>query len=202
MFAARLLSGAFRILAVIGFIFVAVSVTPVTKWWANSLAGEWSEPQGDILIVLGADEPSYGFIGTGSYWRAVYAVRAWRGGHFRTVVISGGKGIAYTMRDFLCFSGVPAEKVIVERESLSTHENAVFTARILRGVPGTRVLVTSDFHVYRSVRAFRKAGETVLPLPFPYANKRANVWTERVPLFLELGLETIKILRYRAAGWI
>ena len=186
----------------IGIAWLLVTFTPLTRWYAQALSGPWQQPQGDVLIVLGADQPSYGYIGLASYWRSVYAVRAWREGTFRTVVISGGRGVAESMKEFMVFSGVPAANILTETRSESTRENALFTAPILKSLPGRKVLLTSDFHVYRGVGAFRKAGIDVAPEYFPYAAKRVGNWLDRWPLFLELNLETLKIVVYRVRGWI
>jgi uncharacterized SAM-binding protein YcdF (DUF218 family) len=188
--------------AALGLLMLLVTTTPLLRWYAQWLAGPWYEPQGDILILLGADTPSDGIIGPVTYWRSFYAVLAWREGGFRTIVVSGGEGIAESIRDFLVYEKVPADKIVIENRSVSTHENAIFTAAIVRGMPGRKVLLTSDFHVYRSVRAFDKAGVEVTPRPIPYALKRSNLWTERWPVFLEMAMETAKILDYRIRGWI
>jgi uncharacterized SAM-binding protein YcdF (DUF218 family) len=189
-------------LAMLGLLIVIVTTTPVIKWYAGLLAGPWYEPGGDILILLGADEPSSGFIGAATYWRSFYAVQAWRRDNFRLVVVSGGHGIAESMRELLVFEGIPADKILLENRSESTRENALFTAALVASLPGRKVLLTSDFHVYRSLRAFAKVGLMATPRPVPYAVKRANSWTDRWQLFLELGVETAKIVVYRARGWI
>jgi uncharacterized SAM-binding protein YcdF (DUF218 family) len=106
------------------------------------------------------------------------------------------------MKDFLEFEGVPGDKIVVERRALSTRENALYTAQFLNHMTGPKVLLTSDFHVYRSVRAFQKVGLSVLPRFFPYAFKRFNSWPDRWPLFMDLCIETAKIVRYRISGWI
>ena len=92
---------------------------------------------------------------------------------FQSMVISGGAGIAESMKNFVQFEGVPPEKIVVDDRASSTRENALFTAPILARMPGRKVLVTSDFHTYRSVRAFRKAGIEVTPRMFPYAARSA-----------------------------
>jgi uncharacterized SAM-binding protein YcdF (DUF218 family) len=132
----------------------------------------------------------------------VYAARAWREGHFRTIVISGGTGIADSMREFLLFEHVPADKIVLESRSTSTRENALLVAPLLKSMPGTKVLLTSDFHMYRSFRAFRKAGIDVVPRPIPDVFKTASDWTLRWQVFVELMTETAKIAGYRLRGWI
>src|SRR5271155_2605414 len=96
-------------LALLGLLMALVTFTPVIKWYAGLLSGPWYEPQGDTLILLGADNPDSGFIGPASYWRSWYAVRVWREGGFRLIVVSGGDGIAESIREFLLFEQVPAD---------------------------------------------------------------------------------------------
>src|ERR1700734_1408991 len=72
-------------------VVLIVEFSPVAPWYARALAGSWTDPDGDILIVLSADEQPDGFAGPASFGRALYAVRVWRTGHFRAVVVSGGR---------------------------------------------------------------------------------------------------------------
>ena len=164
--------------------------------------GAWNAPDSGQLILLGADGPTRGIIGMASYWRATYAVWVWREGHFQKIVVSGGNGIADSIKTFLVSQGIPSDRIVIENRSTTTRENALYTAEIVNKMPGRKVLLTSDFHVYRSVRAFRKAGVDVTSYPFPYSLKRANQWLDRWPLFLELCGESVKILYYSARGWI
>ena len=98
--------------------------------------------------------------------------------------------------------GVPAEILVTEEASQSTHENALNTARLLAGDNASKVLLTSDYHMFRAVRAFRKAGMNVLPQPIPDARKRATRWLPRWPAFLDEAAESAKIVYYFVRGWI
>jgi uncharacterized SAM-binding protein YcdF (DUF218 family) len=193
-------------LAGLGLLFVLVTVTPVVSWWAGVLAGPWEDPSGDVLIVLGGSLLEDGLMGPSSYWRSVYALRAWRQETFQRIVVSGGPpsgaSTAAPMRDFLVSQGVPPEAILVETQSMSTHENALRVAELLARVPGRKILLTSDYHMFRAYRAFKKAGLDVLPRPFPDVRKRAAGWTGRWPAFMDVILETIKIGYYQARGWI
>jgi len=174
-----------------------VSFTPVLEWWTNALARPWDEPGGGTLIVLGSDA-NQDIVGEHSYWRAVYAVWAWRSGGFEQVLISGPE----SMRGFLVANGVPAARIRVEDRSRSTRENALFTATLLAGAGGRKTLLTSDFHIFRAARAFRKAGVDVIPHPIPDAGKRICNRRLRWAVFADLVEETTKIAYYRARGWI
>ena len=193
-------------LAGIGFLFVLVTVTPLDAWWVSWLAGPWNDPKGDVLIVLGADSEKDA-IGWSSYWRSVYAVRAWREGGFRELVISAGSlngevPAAERMAEFMMSQGIPVSTIRVETESHSTRENAFKSKVILDQLAGRKVLLTSDFHMFRAARVFRKAGIEIEPRPIPDGAKRAGSWTNRWPLFLGLCAETVKIGYYFARGWI
>lgn len=93
------------------------------------------------------------------------------------VVISGGSGAllldgvgdAETAPRLLEGLGVSRDRMILENESRDTYENAVFTRRLLQPKPGeTWLLVTSAFHMPRSMGLFRKAGFQVVPWPTDY----------------------------------
>lgn len=192
-------------LAAIGLLYVVVSTTPLVNWWARRLAGPMDDPRGRTLIVLGGSMLEPGVIGLSSYWRSVYAVRAYQSGGFQRVLVSGGppdNPVSAAMKQFLECSAVPPGAITAETQSGSTRENALRAAALLRGDPGPDVLLTSDYHMYRARRAFEKAGLRVAPRPFPDAIKRGQSWSGRWPVFLELCVETAKIGYYYARGWI
>lgn len=187
----------------LGLLMVLVTVLPLTSWWGYRLAGTWpAAPSGDVLVVLAADSPNGGVIGQGTYWRAVYAVRTWHIGHFSKMVISGGNGSADTLRDFVVCHGIPADAIVLEDRSGSTRENALFTAELLRNMPGKKTLLTSDYHMYRALAVYRKLGLTLEPLPFPEAIKHSNNWWHRWSVFMQLLDESAKIAGYKFKGWI
>lgn len=62
--------------------------------------------------------------------------------------------------------GIPRERLILERNSRNTWENAIFTRQLVIPKPGERwLLVTSAFHMPRSMGIFRKAGFDVEAYP-------------------------------------
>jgi uncharacterized SAM-binding protein YcdF (DUF218 family) len=195
-----------RAFTMMGFLFVFVTVTPIDDWWIRLLAGPWNDPKGEVLVVLASDSIK-DVIGWSSYWRSVYAVRAWREGGFREVVVSGGSlngeaPAAERMRDFMVSQGVPASAVGIESESHSTRENALKSKALLANLSGPKVLLTSDYHMFRAARVFRKVGIDIAPRPLPEAAKKIGLWRNRWPVFYDLCVETVKIGYYFARGWI
>jgi len=195
-----------RLLALLGLLVVVATLTPLDAWWAKHLAGSWNDPPGDVLIVLGGARVSNdGVIAWNSYVRSLYAVRAYHEHAFPLIVFSGGTGsptVASSMRDFVQSQGVPATVLRVEERSRSTRENAQYVSEMLQSTPGRKVLLTSDYHMYRAVRTFRKAGLDVVPRPVPDAFKRSGTWEGRWPAFLDLARESVKIIYYWMRGWI
>lgn len=69
----------------------------------------------------------------------------------------------------LATMGVEGDRVILEKRSRNTLENAVFSKDLVQPKPGeTWVLVTSAYHMPRSVGVFRRAGWSVVPFPVDY----------------------------------
>jgi uncharacterized SAM-binding protein YcdF (DUF218 family) len=190
-----------NVFAATGAVVLLCMATPVGYWWATWLAGPWDDPGGDVLIVLGASVEDQRVISVDTYRRSLYAVLAWRGGGFRKVVVCGN-GPAELMKEFLVFSGIPAAAIVTESRSLSTRENAFRVSALLAGEPGRKVLLTSDFHMFRAHRVFRKARIDVIPRPIPDARSRWLMFSQRWGAIVDLGLESVKIGYYWAKGWI
>jgi uncharacterized SAM-binding protein YcdF (DUF218 family) len=205
-FALALLRAFLAVCTAFGLLFFVVTLTPLDSWWAGILAGPWSDPAGDILVVPAGSLVDSAILGESSYWRSVYAVLAYRSGKFGKIFLTGGGAngppAAKLMADFLVAHGVPRDIILLETASQSTRENALRTAAALQSVPGRKVLLTSDYHMFRAARAFRRAGLAVEPRPFPDARKRAVFWRHRWGVFLELGTETVKIGYYFVLGWL
>lgn len=187
--------------ACLGLLLITVTVTPLLRYWTAALSTPWRTGNGGVLIVLGGDIVATDMIGLSSYWRSSYAVREWRTGRYSRIVLSG-RDIAPLMRNFIVGQGVPPQSVTVENAAVSTRENALNVAALLRTDPGRKVLLTSDFHMRRALAAFRRAGMDVTPLPIPDARKRLADWTQRWGIFETLVEETGKVAYYKAHGWI
>ena len=97
------------------------------------------------------------------------------------VVFAGGAAnlitpVTYTEADGarLMFTGLglAPERLILEDKSRNTLENAVFARRLVDPKPGERwLLVTSAWHMPRSMGVFRKAGFAVEAFPVDYLSE-------------------------------
>ena len=93
------------------------------------------------------------------------------------ILLSGGSGRlieeayseAEATAEVLVRLGVPRERMIIEGRSRNTHENAVFSREMAEPAPGERwLLVTSAWHMPRSMGVFRQAGFDVTAYPVDF----------------------------------
>jgi len=95
--------------------------------------------------------------------------------------------------------GIARERVTMERRSRNTQENAEFSKAIAKPSDGERwLLVTSAFHMPRSVGLFRKAGFAVEPYPVDW---RAGS-TAKLLSFSPLAVEGLERTDTAVREWI
>src|SRR5215471_10921003 len=104
------------------------------------------------------------------------------GGNAR-LVLTGGIEADYAI-DLLESLGVARTRVLAERQSRNTIENAEFSKKLVEPKPGERwLLVTSAYHMPRAIGAFRRAGFPVEAYPVD--------WRTRGPIDLWLPFESV-----------
>ena len=96
--------------------------------------------------------------------------------------------------------GVAHDRVMLEGDSRTTAENAIFTRRLIQPKPGELwLLVTSAFHMPRSIGAFRKAGFDVEAYPVDW---RTRGWIDAMTSFnhLSAGLARSDVAAHEWTG--
>ncbi len=123
------------------------------------------------------------------------------------VLISGGVGSlvlegatdAETAPRLLGALGVSRDRLILEGESRNTYENALFSHEIANPQPGeTWLLVTSAFHMPRSIGLFRQVGFDVVAWPTDYR----TAGNERLGLAQDNALDSLGNLAVAVREWI
>ena len=148
--------------------------------------------------------------------RMTMAYALWRRNPQLRLVFTGGEGELFgsgpseaeRARLFFESMGVPPAALTLEARSHTTYENAVLT-RALPGLDADQhwLLMTSAFHMPRSMACFQKAGWNVTPYPVDYRTGGSTPWTnyslsggaERWELVLH---EYLGIAAYRISGRI
>lgn len=117
---------------------------------------------------------------------------------------------AYYARSFFQSLGLPVERIIFEDKSRNTYENADFSKMLVEPVSEQKwILVTSAFHMPRSVAVFETLGWDVIPFPVDFkTGKKYRLWSSDMDVFKNLRLldigtkEAIGIAAYRLTGKI
>jgi uncharacterized SAM-binding protein YcdF (DUF218 family) len=109
-----------------------------------------------------------------------------------SLIGSGGSAVE-PIAAFLEALGIARERIVLEGTSRTTHENAHELARLLRPQTGQRwLLVTSAFHMPRSVGTFRQAGFDVVAWPADYRTRGPGAAAEGFVVFHQ-GLERVDL---------
>ena len=124
------------------------------------------------------------------------------------VVFTGGEGAllgtgpseADRAKIFFDSLGIAAHRVRYESVSRNTYENAILTAQ-MPGVNKTEkwLLLTSAWHMPRSMASFEKAGWNVTAYPVDYRTGTHTPWTEYE---LQSGSEHWQLLLHELVGWL
>jgi uncharacterized SAM-binding protein YcdF (DUF218 family) len=176
------------------------------------------------IVVLGAgsftardwNDNEYSTVDPVAASRVLEAARVYKLVNPDLVISSGGRvrpkdpnvPTAIAMRDALVQLGIPATRIVVQTESRNTHEEASHDAQVLASLGINRVvIITSEFHMRRSLGTFRAEGLTAIPAIArdPYFARSWQDWI--VPGDLGLWMsgsvahEILGIVGYAARGW-
>ena len=152
--------------------------------------------------------------------RLLQAVQLYKKGKIKKIVFTGGSGsLTYPemkeglyIRNFLLLLGIPKEDFFIESESNNTHENATFTKPVLdKEFPqGKFLLITSAYHMRRSLGCFKKAGIVCTPYSTDrYAGERKMAFdfflipnSDAMEVWQAALHEMSGYLIYKAAGYL
>jgi uncharacterized SAM-binding protein YcdF (DUF218 family) len=125
-----------------------------------------------------------------------------------TLYSAASKSEGDVVQEQLLSFGLNVDRVLIENASKNTHDNAVMSKRLVEPKPGeTWLLVTSAWHMPRSVGIFRQANWPVVAYPVDF---RTAGWQDRARGFWSVsdGLrradtatrEWVGLLAYRLTG--
>jgi uncharacterized SAM-binding protein YcdF (DUF218 family) len=136
---------------------LAVILTGVTNYG--------QEPYDRVYFNRGAD-------------RILHPLQLYRMGKIDKILITGGTTPAkdtvlieaLQLRQVLLYAGVDSNDIYIEPKAINTRENALFSAPIIKKMVGDTpiLLVTSAFHMRRSLACFAKVGVKCDPYPVDF----------------------------------
>ena len=150
--------------------------------------------------------------------RFIQTNKLYHSGIIKKIIISGGSAAILTkepseadsLKKEFILSGVKEQDIIIDPSSRSTYENALFTKKLTDSLhfKPPYVLVTSAFHMPRSLMVFKKQHIPVVPVTSDYVVINKNLSPEQyiLPnprLLNDWGLiikEWIGIIMYKSTG--
>jgi uncharacterized SAM-binding protein YcdF (DUF218 family) len=205
-------------------LLAAVSLTPLSDWITRPLENRFPRPDPmprhvDGIILLG------GGIATGPSVQHGVPQLNLAGDRVTTfvalarqypdarLVFSGGNADPFVKktpeaavaRSFFREMGLDAARIVYEPDSRNTHENALFSYRLVHPRRGeTWLMVTSACDLPRAVGSFRGVGWHVIPVPSDYHVQREQ-WSPGLAKGLMVAdwsvHEWIGLAYYRLRGW-
>lgn len=219
-----------------------IIVLSSNHWVSYALARtlEWKylpvNPQqsAEAIVVLGGgtesqQPPRTAVEINGAGDRILHAADLYHQGKAPIVLLSGGNiawmeslenSPAADMQQILLKLGVPEKDMLLQTKSQNTHEDAVYSAELLKEKGIKKILlVTSAMHMPRSVALFEKQGLDVIPAPADFTITEVGwqqtfspnfetLLTNLMPNSSSLGLTTnvlkeyIGLIIYRLQGWV
>lgn len=180
-------------LLVITVLLYALSVQPVSNMLMKPLENSYAPPhtvQGDVIILLGggtrAGVPDFdgtGQVGSAAANRFLTAVRMQRKLDL-PILLSGGAVFSYDADEaeidkrMLLSLGVVEDRIFLDNQSRNTAENARFSKDICTEQGWKHpIVITSAFHMPRSVVFFKRAGMDITPYPCDYYTDEPYHWS-------------------------
>jgi uncharacterized SAM-binding protein YcdF (DUF218 family) len=202
-------------------LWLGLCATPAfAAWLQHGLEDQYPQrtasayPTADAIVVLGGapyphaeadwtnDSPSVLKSRLGFGFQLYMHARA------PVILLSGGGGDAVAMAHQLARQGISPSAMRLETRSRDTHENAAFSAAILKR-EGRRhiLLVTSSMHMPRAAASFRRQGLQVIPAPAldlsAPAKQAPTRWRPQAVLLRSARSlrEYLGLLYYKLRGW-
>jgi uncharacterized SAM-binding protein YcdF (DUF218 family) len=172
--------GGKRLLFVGCFGLCFLGVIPISLWLFENLENRFpkleripSDAKGiiflggnfDQMTSLGRNEIAYNLT-AGKFIRFIELEK--KHPHFQFVMTGTKFETEAAQKEFSAL-GIDFHHIHFDEDSKNTKDNAARTADLLKPKPGEKwILVTSAYHMPRSVGLFRKAGFNVIPYPVDY----------------------------------
>jgi uncharacterized SAM-binding protein YcdF (DUF218 family) len=212
-----------------GSALLLIAFSPISVGLIRPLEDRFASPSAEmaaptgIIVLGGAIDDEIGqarhqvSFGEGAGRLTEAAVLARRYPEARIVYTGGSSSIlgrpsaeSAEAKKLLVALGVDPNRIQLEERSRNTDENARFTRDLIAPKSGeVWLLVTSAYHMPRSIGLFRKAGFTVVAYPVDFhSNGDSGDWrfvseaTSRLRLFDIAIHEWVGLIAYRLAGKI
>ena len=216
-----------RVLGVLLGLILTVALFPIGEWLLYPLETKYPhnpqlEDVDGIIVLSGSEDPYYTKIWNqvivgGSTERNLAFMMLARQHPEAKLVFTGGAG-SMLQQDYKAADvakrlfeeqGMDVSQVIFERESRNTWENALLSKELVRPESGTNwVLITTAWHMPRSMGIFCKVGWEVTPYPVDFYTQPDNLlrvswgFADNLNSLVTAAKEWVGLVVYRLTGKI
>jgi len=183
--------------------------TPLVWLMARPLKIDQPPQAADCIVVFAGGVGESGKAGGGYQERVKQATELYRQGYAQHLIFSSGFVFAFPeaeiMRELAINNGVPRAAIELETHAANTHDNVVFTQRIMNARGWKRaLLVSSPYHMRRALMTWRKAGPDVAAVATPPSISQFYAHDRGASLEQMRGIvqEYAAIVMYWWRGWI
>jgi len=219
----------YLLVAALGYWVASADIVPATiksliAWGYTPLVRDAVPPGRTAVVLLGSgslqfrdwSENHFAVVDRIGASRLLEAARVFRLLDAEYIISSGGlvtkservRASGLTMTEALVGLGIPRDRILTEAESKTTRHEAMIIKGMLADHPVEQVvLVTSQFHMRRSVGTFEAVGIDVIPAIAREPTSIDTWWVRFVPTdkaLSETGMAAHELLGmavYAARGW-
>lgn len=196
--------GRFKLIVTTAVILILVILyTPLIQTIASPLIVKDRLVKTDAVVVLSGGWQSKDKLGISTLERYKYGVKLFQQGYGKYLLFSGGNlwgtpSEAQEMAQMAMSDGFPYESMIIEGNSGSTWENALFVKKVmLEKNFHSIVLVTSPYHTLRAKSMFQDRGIKVISAPVPDSEFYLADGPDRLRIAKLVALEYLKFAVYK-----
>lgn len=188
---------------------ISLGFTPLTNFLYAVLEVRPDIRKADSIILLSSGAYTDKIFTRDNYQRIMHAYGLHKQGYADKIIICGGAvvmglpSLAELMKDFLVQIGMDEGCIITENRSRNTYENIKNVKPVLDelGIKSS-LLVTSSYHMNRSLAVSKKLGIKTYPAPVPCYEKNVYRASLRTRFITEILREYGAIIYFKVRGWI
>lgn len=199
----------FYALLIINIFALSLVFTPLTNYLYSFLEVNPEIKKADAIILLTGGAYTNEILEGQSYQRLFHAFKLYKKKYADKIIICGGPSKeellprSEIMKNILIDMGVNKNDIIIEKNSKSSYENIKNIMTLLKELNvKNSLLVTSSYHMYRSLAVCKKLGINVYPAPVPCYEKDISHFWRRSKFIPDILREYAVIIYFWLRGWI
>jgi uncharacterized SAM-binding protein YcdF (DUF218 family) len=197
----------------------------MNAWEVDAIPFDQMKPHELAIVLTGATqslvEPNDRVYFHRGADRVTHTIQLYRLGLIKKILISGGSGLllfeeepeANKFKKVMVMSGVPEHDIILENRTRNTGESSVAVKKMIDSLqykPEDCLLVTSAFHMRRSLACYRKVGLDIQPFSTDFYGQRrpffiGTLFLPTIQGFIiweKLFKEWSGLVAYKLAGYV